>query len=800
MNDEGEFKCYHDEIGECTCDGQCEPGQKCVDMQCVEPSMSGHIRAERISSVRPLNGRYSRIAVDLYQGLAYAVVEGPNSNIDSFQADPWTYCARDDAIGMEAGNSDAPDNTNRREFCDAVLNQINRYTPFGGNPPPSALQGQWPRGPAPHNDDKINNPGELGPGLGTTHKARRMAAQNAQDADDQVDFQPGWRWDQVGSNEGPIYNMADQRNGQFRNIEQTWAFADNSLTDAVHVIDFHDMMHPTIIDRWDTGKPVMSHEHSMYAYVDVAVSHYGTVAVLQRRRWSTYASQTPFGFGRVGFTPYRPGSILEGPLLPLEDDDDDRDHPESLKSWWFEEAGRLPVHMAFSKETDSEFLAVANHGLVGFPEERGSIFIYETDGPYWEVTFDAFAVGNQREFEYCLGGDMLVSDAVYHGTEGPPGKWPFYAHPVHVTWNGYTVLASLGANNLIAVIEVFEEGKAPEIAGIMCLGMKDFMAEENKLDSAIADNTILLRNMPVSGLYQPDGMVVFKGEGGVTNIITANSGFFHVEDVVPLADLDIDGNALGVDAEWLKKLENAGQLWTLKSRVAEGFFHAPAWYGVGSAGYALRRQGPYGLGGASLYDTPQGFSGVAPAKTAAPTGSILIPGARSISMWKFSTAGISKGSGVFQQWWDSGSDFEESQEYNTPNSFNAINHFDDASTMRGPRPARVVKGYMYGQTFLFVSLLQGHSIEMYTVSDDGNEVDYYDSLSYVDASPLGEILGGDYAPYDLVFLESRGPSCPALMVSHPGGLVKGSGNIAVWAFKQDGYYCSEYYYGGFGTE
>eukprot|EP01005_Ploeotia_sp_CARIB1_P001069 NODE_23_length_2665_cov_123.010244_g22_i0.p1 GENE.NODE_23_length_2665_cov_123.010244_g22_i0~~NODE_23_length_2665_cov_123.010244_g22_i0.p1 ORF type:complete len:866 (+),score=200.18 NODE_23_length_2665_cov_123.010244_g22_i0:251-2599(+) len=735
------FVCNHAENGECLCDEYCEEGKTCdVETRTCVSGDAKHNYPKRVGSLYPLWGKYRRVEYSKKTGLLYAVVQGGLPVLDGVAANPDTTCKREDAIeGFPLAEWLNPAEYHHREFCDEILHGVRGFTPYTGPTHPTELTHQFPHGPVPINEGKTN----LGISTGTQHKNKKFNAQ----APAPTNPPAGWRWE-----------LQKDEWGRFQNIEDAREFADQSTTDALHVISVADPSNPVILDRIDDVSTLNHEERMRWVWTDVALNGKGEVAFVQRPRFMQ--SKKRLSMSGESFKGNMYGRVV------IQNEIDPEDPVFGFRSHRREyPAGEYPVDAAYSP--DGKWLAVVNHGIVGQADAKGSVYFFaENDG--FVVSFDDFAPGNKREFEYCLGGSTLVSDSIYHGTQGPSGQWPFYARPVSVAWGDdcKTAFVSLGVNNAIAVIDVYED-EPPSIFGILCLGMKDFMDEDNKLDTSMADNTINLRNFPLAGAFQPDGIAVVTNDNDDTRIFTANSGFFNVEDVKPIAVMDISADQdfdVGMDVMWLQELENAGQMWALQTNVQEGFFHAKAWYGVGSEPVALQRSG-----WRRYSSTPE--TGWAP-RPWAPSGNLIIPGGRSVSAWDFSRFAKKHGhQGLFSQVWDSGSDFEAHQQAHTPRSFNSKNGFDDASTDRGPRPGKVLVGDVGGVDLLFVTLQQGHSVEIYGAEEP---FPYVGSLNHIDTSPTGEILGGDVGPYDMALFNRNG--CPYLVVTFPGG----EGNLAVW--------------------
>ena len=81
--------------------------------------------------------------------------------------------------------------------------------------------------------------------------------------------------------------------------------------------------------------------------------------------------------------------------------------------------------------------------------------------------------------------------------------------------------ATLQENNAIAVIDLAPGRERVE--RIEPLGFKDFMKPGCGLDASDKDGANHIQNLPVFGLYQPDGIACFENDGA-RYLITANEG------------------------------------------------------------------------------------------------------------------------------------------------------------------------------------------------------------------------------------------------------------------------------------
>ena len=90
---------------------------------------------------------------------------------------------------------------------------------------------------------------------------------------------------------------------------------------------------------------------------------------------------------------------------------------------------------------------------------------------------------------------------------------------VAIAHDSKTAWVTLQENNAVAKIDLHSS----RIDEIFPLGFKDHNMPGNDLDVSDRDNTVVLKNWPVKGMYLPDGMSTFTA-GGTPMIITANEG------------------------------------------------------------------------------------------------------------------------------------------------------------------------------------------------------------------------------------------------------------------------------------
>ncbi len=124
---------------------------------------------------------------------------------------------------------------------------------------------------------------------------------------------------------------------------------------------------------------------------------------------------------------------------------------------------------------------------------------------------------------------------------------------------------SLQENNGIAKIDLV--GKS--IAAILPLGFKNHNTIENNLDASDKDNVKALKNWPIKGMYQPDGIVAVT-INGMEYLISANEGdsrdYSGFSEEARVADLTLDETAFPIEMDY----QNAANLGRLKTTTTMG--------------------------------------------------------------------------------------------------------------------------------------------------------------------------------------------------------------------------------------
>jgi len=241
---------------------------------------------------------------------------------------------------------------------------------------------------------------------------------------------------------------------------------------------------------------------------------------------------------------------------------------------------------------------------------------------------------------------------------------------VAVAPDGRRAWVTLQENNAVATIDL--QSLIP--LDIHELGFKNHALPGQGLDASDKDGATNIRNWPVSGLYQPDGIAAWSTADG-TFLITANEGdtreYAGYDETARAADLRLDDRAMR-RARSLQTEEGIGRLLVTK------------------AGGDSDGDGQY--------------------------EKLISFGGRSVSIW---TADL-------RQIWDSGDELEHITATLHPEYFNSDNDeqrsFDSRSDQRGPEPEGVAIGMLHGRHYAFIGLERIGGVMVYEVTDPWNEI------------------------------------------------------------------------------
>ncbi|GEM_PF-445493 len=378
-------------------------------------------------------------------------------------------------------------------------------------------------------------------------------------------------------------------------------------------------------------------------------------------------------------------------------------------------AGDLPDMVTFSP--DGSYVLAANEGEPSadyMTDPEGSVTLIDISGGIvpaipMQIGFSDFNAGQPRAGE--LPADVRISGP---GASVAQDLEPEY---IAVSPDNAKAFVSLQENNAMAIIDL----ATGTIDAIVGLGAKDFSQPGNGLDADKNDDTGLIEQLPIFGLFQPDAVAAFNLAGN-RYVISANEG---------------DGREYGsyTDETDLKGV-------TLDA-------------GVFDAGFISRAGDTDDIGDLKIID------GLGNTDADPELEEVYAYGARSFSIWNGTD-----GSQVY----DSGDLLEQITLQAFPANFNASNDdnaIDDRSDNKGPEPEAVTTAEIEGRTYAFVGLERMGGVVIMDVTNPAapTQADYINNRDFGEAP--GTAAAGDLGPEGIVIIpasESTAVSGNPLMV------------------------------------
>jgi DNA-binding beta-propeller fold protein YncE len=357
-------------------------------------------------------------------------------------------------------------------------------------------------------------------------------------------------------------------------------------------------------------------------------------------------------------------------------------------------------------------------------DPEGSVSIIDVSGGARNLS-----AGNVRtvDFRRYVGARLDPSINVY----GPDANaaQDFEPEYIAVSPDSSTAYVTLQENNAIAVIDIARAS----VTRLLPLGFKDHSASGNGLDVSDRDNEVNIRNWPVFGIYQPDGIAAFQS-GGDTYLITANEGdtrdYEGYGEESRVADLVLDPGAFS-DANALQMPSQLGRLTVTRS----------------------------------LGDT-DGDGDV---------DRLYVPGARSFSIW------TTDGALVF----DSGDQFERffAEEYADEFNADASGVLDGRSDNKGPEPESVITATFGGRTYAFIALERTSGIMVYDITTPSRPTFVEFVTGRIKGGNPMQFTGGDHGPEGLLVVPAADSpnGRPLLVVAN-----EVSGTTTIWQINESG--------------
>lgn len=357
-------------------------------------------------------------------------------------------------------------------------------------------------------------------------------------------------------------------------------------------------------------------------------------------------------------------------------------------------AGALPDMLTFTP--DGLAVLVANEGE---PDDEYSV---DPEGSITIIDISRGIAGASATQAYFTDFNSQIDTLRDQGVRifGPNAAVAQDVEPeyIAVSSDSQTAYVSLQENNAFAVVDIPQR----KITHILPLGFKNHNIQWNGIDPSDADGKLEIRNAPVFGMYQPDGIAVFDVDGE-TYIISANEGdsrdYDTFSEEARVEDIVLDEAAFP-EAASIQTDETLGRL---KITLTHG-----------------------DTDGDGDFDELYAF------------------GARSFSIWKVSDSDLSL---VY----DSGDTFEDIvfQLYTDADARDII---DSRSDDKGPEPEGVAVGKIDGRIYAFICLERTGGIMVYDVTDPTAPtfIEFVNPRNF--AGELEAGTAGDVAPEGLVFV------------------------------------------------
>jgi len=386
--------------------------------------------------------------------------------------------------------------------------------------------------------------------------------------------------------------------------------------------------------------------------------------------------------------------------------------------------GALPDMLTFSP--DGARLLVANEGEPNDDytvDPEGSVSIIDLD-PVNPADSTVHTAG----FSAFNGAALDASVRVF----GPGASVAQDLEPEYVAFapDANTAYVALQENNALGVIDLTTNS----VTAIHGLGFKDHRLPGNGLDANKNDDTAVIENLPIFGMYQPDAIAAFES-AGQTYILTANEGDAREYEGTPgfieeadLKDVTLDPAVFSQDF-----IDRAGDTDDIGDLTIAGFM------GDTDSDGDLEEIFAFGARSFSIYDS---------------SGNQVFDSGDMLEQITRDTAGVN---------------------FNASNDDNSV---DDRSDNKGPEPEGLTIGMVDGMPVAFIGLERVGGVLAYDLSDPANPLflDYVNNRNFnepvsLEAEIDGEMvdvpnpLAGDLGPEGLLFIDAAdSPIGQALLV------------------------------------
>ena len=364
------------------------------------------------------------------------------------------------------------------------------------------------------------------------------------------------------------------------------------------------------------------------------------------------------------------------------------------------QVGALPDMVTFTPS--GRYVIVANEGEPSATyavDPEGSVSIIDVSTPaapsVRAVSFSSF---NGQEAALRASGIRIYGP-------GATAAQDFEPEYVAVSDDSRTAWVTLQENNAIATVDI--AGAA--VTSIKALGFKDHSKSGSALDVSDRDSptgtgTVTIKNWPVFGMYQPDGIAAYT-VNGTQYLVTANEG--DSRDWPPGLQEEARVSTLTLNPSVFTDAVCGGPC---KDNARMGRLTVTKTLGL--------------IAATGQYDA------------------LYVLGARSFSVWSATSV---------QQVWDSGEQFEQKTTALSMVNFNASNTgnaLDDRSDNKGPEPEGVALGKFGSKTFAFVGLERTGGVMVYDITNPLAPI----YVTYANGR-VGE--GGDLGPEGVIVVSAK---------------------------------------------
>lgn len=387
--------------------------------------------------------------------------------------------------------------------------------------------------------------------------------------------------------------------------------------------------------------------------------------------------------------------------------------------------GAVPDQITFNADGTRLLVAIEGEPSPGYAiDPAGGLAIIDVAS--WTPTFYGFGGFDAQAAALRTAGVKLST--------GIPGNARYNSavpsvdlEPEYITISGNTAYVTLQENNAIGVFNLATNAWT----GVLPLGLSNHSLAGNGIDTSDRDGGPIIREVPIFGLYQPDGIGSFV-QNGITYLVTANEGdardyggdfveAVRISALVPATGSTPPAGMPGLSASLLSAIQSR------RGDADLGRLEVSRWAGD--------------TNNDGLLDQLQVFGG------------------RSFSIWEVGGTATAP---------------TLTQRYNSGNMLDTIiasqfpaNYDDLRSDNKGAEPEGITIGTIGGQTYVFVGLERANANAIFRI----------DSPTSVSFQGLAQ-RAGDTAPEVAAFAPASGSNPARLYVANEASTTLTAYNIA----------------------